>query len=194
MATRKLFVPPNLRSIEEFEDWLHETEIWQCLTDLEKDKQGPVIYLSLDEKIRKTCSDIKVKDLNSDDGVDILINKLKSLFAKDSNQAAYLAYDKFETFKRPIDMNIVDFINEFERLYNNIKKYEMELPTGVLAYRLLKSADISEDKQQLARATLSEFSYECMKRQLKAIYDNLSQEISSAPAKVEPTYEVKGYN
>ena len=91
-------------------------------------------------------------------------------------------------------MNIVDFINEFERLYNNIKKYEMELPTGILAYRLLKSADISEDKQQLARATLSEFSYECMKRQLKAIYDNLSQEISSAPAKVEPTYEVKGYN
>ena len=195
MATRKLFVPPNLNCIEEFEDWLHETEIWQCLTDLEKNKQGPAIYLSLDEKIRKTCSDIKVKDLNSDDGVNILINKLKSLFAKDSNQAAYLAYDKFETFKRPVDMNIVDFINEFERLYNNIKKYDMELPTGVLAYRLLKSADISEDKQQLARATLPEFSYECMKRQLKAIYDNLSsQEISSTPVKVEPAYEARGYN
>ena len=58
----------------------------------------------------------------------------------------------------------------------------------------MKSEDISEDKQQLARATLPEFSYECMKRQLKAIYDNLSQEISSAPVKVEPTYEVKGYN
>ena len=85
-------------------------------------------------------------------------------------------------------------IDEFERLYNNIKKYEMELPTGVLAYWLLKSEDISEDKQQLARATLPEFSYECMKRQLKAIYDNLSQEISSAPVKVEPTYEVKGYH
>ena len=94
MAIRKLFVPPNLRSIGRFEDWLHETEIWQCLTDLEKDKQDHAIYLTLDEKIRKTCSDIKVKDLNSDDGVDILINKLKSLFAKDSNQATYLAYDK----------------------------------------------------------------------------------------------------
>ena len=61
---------------------------------------------------------------------------------------------------------------------------------------MLKSADIcpKEDKQQLARATLPEFSYECMKRQFKAIYDNLSQKISSAPVKVEPTYEVKGYN
>ena len=64
---------------------------------MDKDKQGPAVYLSLDEKIRKTCSDIKVKDL-----------------------------------------------------HNNIKKYEMELPTGVLTYRLLISEEISEDKQQLS--------------------------------------------
>lgn len=44
-------------------------------------------------------------------------------------------------------MTIVDFINEFERLYNNITKYKMELPIAVLAYRLLKSADMTKDKQ-----------------------------------------------
>ena len=65
-----------------------------------------------------------------------------------------------ETFKRATDISMIDFINEFERLYNNIRKYEIELPAGVLAYRLLKSAEISEDKQQLARATLMPFSYE----------------------------------
>ena len=132
--------------------------------------------------------------MNSDDGVNILLCKLKSLFAKDINQAAFIAYDKFEMFKRPANMNIVDFINEFERLYNNIKKYDMELPTGVLAYRLLKSVDISEDKQQLARATMSSFMYDDMKKQLKALYDNLStNEIkgSTTKTKVEPTYKVK---
>ena len=36
MATAKLFDPPKLSSIDDFEDWLHETEIWQCLTDLDK--------------------------------------------------------------------------------------------------------------------------------------------------------------
>ena len=112
---------------------------------------------------------------------------------KDNNQAAYLAYDKFETFKRPIGMSMIDFINEFERLYNNIKKYEMELSAEVSAYRLLKGAEISEDKQQLARATLTSFSYEWMKRQLKTIYDNLSQETSSLPLKVEPAFESKWY-
>ena len=113
---------------------------------MDKDKQGPTINLSLEEKIRKTCSDIKLKDLNSDNGVDILVNKLKSLFTKDINQAAYLAYDKFETFKRHIDMSMVDFINEFETFCKNIRKYEMELPTGLLGCRLLKNAEISEDK------------------------------------------------
>ena len=173
MATAKLFVPPKLSSIDGFEDWLHETEMWQCLTDLDKKKQGLAIYLFLDENIRKTCCDIMVKDLNSDDGADILLCKLKSMFAKDINQAAFIAYDKFEMFKRPANMNIVDFINEFERLYN-IKKYDMELPIGVLAYILLNSVDISEDKQQLARATMSSFTYDDIKKQLKAIYDNLS--------------------
>ena len=32
-----------------------------------------------------------------------------------------------------------------------------------------------------------------MKRQLKAIYDNLTQESSSLPLKVEPAHESKGY-
>ena len=59
----------------------NETEIWQCFTDLDKDKQGPTIYLSLDEKIRKTCSDIKVKDLNSENGMDILVNMLNLVSA-----------------------------------------------------------------------------------------------------------------
>ena len=55
MATRKLFVPPTLSCTDEFEDWIHKTEVWQCLTDLEKDSQGPAIYLPLNEKIRKRC-------------------------------------------------------------------------------------------------------------------------------------------
>ena len=70
----------------------------------------------------------------------------------------------------------------------------MGLPTGVFTYRLLKSAEISEDKQQFATATLTSFSYECMKRQLKAIFDNLSQEINSLLLKVEPVFESKGYS
>ena len=65
-------------SINDFEEWLHETEILQYLTNLDKKKQGPVTYIFLDENKRNAC-DGKVKDLKSDDGVDILLlSKLKN--------------------------------------------------------------------------------------------------------------------
>ena len=92
-----------------------------------------------------------------------MLTKLKSLFPKDINQATFIAYEKFESFKRPVDMNIIDFINDFERLYNNTEKYDMGLPTGVLASRSFKSVGISEDKQQLASPTLPSLIYDCMK-------------------------------
>ena len=69
----------------------------------------------------------------------------------------------------------------------------MKLPTGVLAYRLLKSVGVSEDKQQ-ARDTLPSLTYDCMKKQLKAIYDNISQENNLSSVKVEPVFETRGYS
>ena len=119
---------------------------------------------------------------------------MKSLFAKYINQAEFIAYEKSEMFKSPANMNIVDFINEFERFYNNIKKCDMELLKGVLAHRLLKSVDISEDKQQLTRAAMSSFTYDDMKKQSKAIYNNLStNEMKYHQNKSKPTYKVKTY-
>ena len=45
-----------------------------------------------------------------------------------------MAYDIFETFHCPSNMNIIDYINEFEWLYNQIERNDMELLTGVLVY------------------------------------------------------------
>ena len=64
-------------------------------------------YFSLTEKIRKSCNDISVRDLNKDDGLDTLVREIKSLYVK----------DKFENFnKRLDDVNIVDYINRFESI------------------------------------------------------------------------------
>ena len=103
--------------------------IWKCVTDLEPKKQGPVPCSSLPGKIRKSCNDVSVQDLNKDDGLNVLINKINSWYAKDMNALAFMAYDKFDNFRRSDDMNIIDYINEYERLNNQIKNFKMELPT-----------------------------------------------------------------
>ena len=81
---------------------------WQCVTDMEEKKQGSVVYLSLPDKIRESCNDISVTDLN------------KTLYAKNIIALAYMAYDRFEN-----EMAIVDYINEFEHLYNKIGQFDM---------------------------------------------------------------------
>ena len=85
MASKKIILTTSTSINRRIEEWLRELEIWQCVTDLEKKKQGAVVYLSLTDKIRKSCNDISVRDLNKDDGLDILVKKIKSLYAKDTN-------------------------------------------------------------------------------------------------------------
>ena len=85
-----MYTPPVLGQIKEIEEWLQELGIWQCAIDLEPKKQGPVVYLSLPDKICKSCN-VSLQDLNKVDGLNILINKIKSLHAKDMNALAFMA-------------------------------------------------------------------------------------------------------
>ena len=47
----------------------------------------------------------------------------------------------------------------------------------ILAYRLLKSANLPNEHKQLIKATLPELQYDSMKDQLKKIFSNSSQHI-----------------
>ena len=126
--------------------WLRKLAIWQCVTDLEPKKLGPVVYLSQSDKTRKSCNYVSVQDLNKDDGLNVIIKKIRSLYAKDMKALDFMAYDKFENFRRSDDMNIIDYINEFEQLNNQIKHFEIELLAGVLASKVLKNVDLSNEK------------------------------------------------
>ena len=148
---------------------------------------------TLSGKARETVLELDIEKLNDDSGVDNVLKRLDKLFLQDSNQPAYMAYDKFEKFQRSPDMDIKEYINQFESQYNKIRVHNMELPDGVLAYMVLKSANISQEHEQLARATITEFSYSNMTEQLKKIFGDVAATQNSvmAAVKVEPTFEVE---
>ena len=138
---------------------------------------------------REAALEIEIKDLTDDQGVKKLIEKLDSLYLEDINQSAYAAYESFEMYRRPKDMNMKEFLNSFECLYNKLKVYQMELPDGVLAYRVLKSANLSEENEKLARATITTLTYKSMTEQLKKIFGDMSKSLSQqVNLKVEPTF------
>ena len=151
-------------------DYKKELEIWKALTTLEPKKQGPALYLQLQDKAKEAVQNLEISKVTAENCIVEIINVLDELYNENENQSAYLAYSEFENFKRPSDMTTKDYIAKFEALNGNIRKYNMELPDSVLAYRLLNSANLNEEENKLCRATLTELRYEQMKAQLIKIF------------------------
>ena len=116
-AAKHIYSPPLLEDVENTNIWLREIDLLQCVTELIIKQLGPVIYLSLPSKICQACIDISVQSLSSDNGLSILLEKIRGLYAKDKHSLAYMAYDTFKTLHRPSDMNIIDYKHEFEQLH-----------------------------------------------------------------------------
>ena len=142
------------------------------LISLEKEKQAPVIFLTLTGQTREAILELDPDTLPVDSGVENLIKPLDNLYLKDRDLLAYEAYEAFEKFKRPPSMTINNYIREFKCL--NIKNYDMGLSDGMLAYKFLDNANISEHHKQLVWATLSELKYSTMNEQLKKVFSDPS--------------------
>ena len=168
--------PPLLTEDKVYNDWKKEIEFWKIATDVKEEKQAAQIFLTLTGRAREAVLEMSATEIGVKEGVENLIKKLDELYKEDSNQAAFIAYEQFESFKRPENMSIKDYINAFERLNNKLKTYEMNLPEGVLAYRLLRSANISKENEQLARATIKELTFKEMCTQLKLIFGDCNVE------------------
>ena len=94
-------------------------------------------------------------EIAQENSVDAILHRLDRLFKKDSTITKYQALEAFETFKRPSDMSIQSFLNEFEKKLFKTKSYGSVTSEDVLAYWLLKSANLSNHQKQLIKDTPS---------------------------------------
>ena len=144
MASSNFKAPPPLSQSSCYDDWLKEIEIWQAFTDLAAEKQGPAVFLTLEGKAHEAILSMDIEKIKGKDGVENIVTELNKLYLKDKLEMAYETSDAFERFRRPADMSIKDYINEFERLLRKTNKFGTTLSPDILAYRLLKSANREE--------------------------------------------------
>ena len=174
----KLTVPPGLQSLL---DRLQEGNKNENLTSI---NNRTFLYLSLKGKAREAALELDIDKIKGKDGVDLILKRLDELYLEDTTQTAYLAYQNFETFKRPETMTMKDYLLKFEQLYTKIKDHQMILPDGVLAYRVLNSANLSNEQMTLCRATMTDLKYDDMVKQLKRLF---ADAITSAPVGAQST-------
>ena len=178
-----------------YETRLKEIEIWKPYTDVPIEKQGPAIILTLEGKAHETVLELDIENISGANGSKNIVAKLDTLYLKDKAQVAYEAYDKFDQFQRGPEMTMKDFIIEFERLHCKTKSHGATMSDDIMAYRLLKSANISNEHQQLARATMGDLKYENIKSQLNKIFGDQATASTSSDfqVKVETINEATAY-
>ena len=184
MASANNKTPPAYKTGEDYDKWCKKLRIWQEFTSLDAEKQGPALFLTLEDEAQDAVLELETEKIKAKDGVETIIACLDKLFKKDKTQSAFEALEAFEGYKRPKDLCIADFCNEFERLYNKTKTYGTTVSDDVLAFRLLKAANLPSHQEQLAKATVGELKLENMKAQLKKIF-GLHSDVSSGSVKFE---------
>lgn len=178
-----------------YEQWKNEVSIWELVTDIEPKKRALAIALTLTGKAKETALEVEVKVLNAEDGVKKLVGKLDTVLKKHDSDADYEAYTAFDSFRRSSGMKMSDYIYDFENKYSVCKKRKMELPSAVMAFKLLDNAGLSDTEKQLAMTACGEVSFDNMKNALKRIFversfgsDSCS---ASAGASAEPSIKVE---
>lgn len=162
--------PPPFNKGDNYENWKKTLEIWQLVTPLEVNKQGAAIFLSLEKEAREAVLELPQEDIAGDEGVNNILNCLDNLYLKDKTQSAFEALEEFESLKRKDNQSIKDFCNQFDLAYNKTKNFGTTLSTDVLAFRLMKSANLKKDQEDLVKATIGDLNFENMKTHLKKIH------------------------
>ena len=77
-------------------------------------------------------------------------------------------------------MSIQAYLNELDKRFFKTKSHGTVMADEILAYRLLKSANLSSYHEELVKATMRDLQYDIMKDQLKTAFSDASRQI---PAK-----------
>ena len=162
--------PPKLEQFDNYESWERSLKLWRMATDLPKAKQGIAVALSLTGKARDTVVELDLDDINSDNGLDLVIAELDKIYKKDNIDTAYEAFEKFINFRREPSMNIREYTNEFDKRYNKAKSHGFTLADSCQGYFLLNQAKLSEDHKKLVRATITKLDIDEVKTKLKKVF------------------------
>ena len=146
--------------------------MWEIVTSI--DKKEWVITVLLDTlegnvKAEKAVQDLRAEELNTTDGINILLNKLV-VFKNEKVDEAYNAYSKFITFQKHSEMIMTDYIVEYEDLHCAMVEHDMQLPDNVQAFKLLDGANLSEDDRKLVLALANDIKLQIMQSALKRLF------------------------
>ena len=108
------------------------------------------LKINIREKVFEEIGD----KLNHDEGMKNLIEFLDKHLGKDELSEAYDKYVQFERYVRKEDESMESFISTFDSLHQKLSKSEMTLPSPMLCFKLISSANIGPEKEMFIKSDI----------------------------------------
>ena len=162
-------VPPAFnKKTDDYTRWKKKFDVWEIITDVADTKRGGLLFLRLDDDTQDDVLEtVTTAQLKEADGANKVITALNRIFQKDESVTAFEDYEDFTNYERSSGVSIAEYCHQFHRKYLKVKASGTELSEPVLAYSLLRSANLSDTDVKLVRATINTLTYDAMKLQLK---------------------------
>ena len=119
------------------------------INSLEAEKHNLAIVLSLEVELQDVVLELETCAISGGDGED-KITMFKLIYNKDELSEKYNALESFEKYRNSYSTSIPDSLTEFKKSYNKTKSYANIWSDDLLAYRLLKSANLSDPDWMLS--------------------------------------------
>ena len=134
MASKKQTSPVFAENML-YKIWKNKIDIRKLVTSVEAKEQGIFALLdSLDgnAKTEKAVSELTAAELNVENGLNFLLEKLNKVFQEETIDEAYNVYSSFINLSKRDGISINEYIIEFEHLNNRMIQHQMKLPNTVL--------------------------------------------------------------
>lgn len=181
MSDQKNHGPPIPKLGNSYLMFKKEVSLWSVTTTVDKKRQAGTIIFSLPDKAKAEALEIPLSELQDGrtfeengenktmSGIECLLEVLDKIYLEDIAKEKFKCYDAFRKLTRPESQSIRDFTLEFEKAVKRLDEHEIKLPSAVLAYELLRSANVSDYQYSVAVAIVGELKYENMKDTVRKI-------------------------
>ena len=153
MSNTKVVVETPKFSKGRFAAYKNKVNFWKGVCGLPKKKQAGHLALALPNDLEDPLQDqvmeqFTCEELEVDDGVKILLDFLEKKYGKDELLDCLDKYKDFRDFVRTGE-SITEYISNFDIKYNRLHKLGVILPPSVLAFELIRNANVLKDEEKL---------------------------------------------
>ena len=196
---------PMLLDKEDYPLFKKKVEAWEILTTLDDSKRGLKLAVTIRCKVisAELFSRLTVTEMNVAGSVKVLIKELDKICLANTVEGVFTAIEKLECFKRGESMSIVKYLDEFTGMKRMVEECmprgengaKKDCSDSILAYRLMKHANLVESEELMVRAHLTELTSDAIIDVLKRIYGDrkvkTASTVSNSTITFDPSLKIK---